>query len=190
MSRIYVADLAAYNAGHLHGRWYDPADYDYDADTLQGAVNQLLSTGQKLYGDDTMSVHEEYAIHDYDDFYGLKIGEYDSLERVCVLAKALDDTLAGYGDNQAEAFALFVDNFGIDTNTADDISEAVDQFSDAYIGEQTALDYAYEYIESTGMMDNVNDTVSQYFDYESFARDLKLGGDVVELRGHLFYGNW
>jgi antirestriction protein len=44
----------------------------------------------------------------------------------------------------------------------------------------TVREYAEDYIDSTGMLDNVPDVISRYFDYDSFARDLVLGGDVSE----------
>lgn len=39
MPRIYVACLASYNAGRLHGKWFDLEDYG-DADDLQDAVRR------------------------------------------------------------------------------------------------------------------------------------------------------
>ncbi|KZE34497.1 antirestriction protein ArdA [Chelatococcus daeguensis] len=51
--RIYVACLAAYNNGYLHGAWIDA---DQDAD--------------------------EYAIHDYEGFEGVTIEEYASIDSV------------------------------------------------------------------------------------------------------------
>lgn len=39
--RIYVACLAAYNAGHLHGQWFDLEDYS-DADELHEAIAERV----------------------------------------------------------------------------------------------------------------------------------------------------
>jgi antirestriction protein len=55
----------------------------------------------------------------------------------------------------------------------------MDVDEEAYLGEFDSLeDYAREYIESTGMLHDVPETIANYFDYESFGRDLQLGGDV------------
>ena len=52
----------------------------------------------------------------------------------------------------------------------------------------TAIDYAHDFIASTGMLENVPEIVSRYFDYASFARDLLLGGEIteIEINGHGF----
>ncbi|MDT8398118.1 MAG: antirestriction protein ArdA [Pseudomonadales bacterium] len=39
--RIYVADLAAYNNGKLHGVWINACD---DLDDMQDQINKMLST--------------------------------------------------------------------------------------------------------------------------------------------------
>ncbi len=39
--RIYVADLAAYNNGHLHGAWLDPSR---DEDEVWEDINTMLSS--------------------------------------------------------------------------------------------------------------------------------------------------
>ena len=38
--RIYVADLAAYNAGHLHGAWIDTCD---DVSDIWEQINTMLA---------------------------------------------------------------------------------------------------------------------------------------------------
>jgi len=38
--RIYVADLAAYNAGHLHGVWIDAT---LELDDIQAQVRTMLA---------------------------------------------------------------------------------------------------------------------------------------------------
>ena len=42
--RIYVACLAAYNSGHLHGQWIDA---DQSADDIQEEVNAMLASSPK-----------------------------------------------------------------------------------------------------------------------------------------------
>ena len=76
MPRIYVACLAAYNNGKLHGEWIDA---DMDADMIEDAVQEMLAKSP-------IPTAEEWAIHDHDGFGGIKIGEYESFERVAKLA--------------------------------------------------------------------------------------------------------
>ena len=47
-------------------------------------------------------------------------------------------------------------------------------------------DYARDVIENSGYLDNCEDIVKTYFDYDAFARDLVLSGDVWESDGYLF----
>lgn len=51
--RIYVADLAAYNNGKLHGVWINATD---DLDDIQKQVNKMLAESPEGFA-------EEYAIH-------------------------------------------------------------------------------------------------------------------------------
>ena len=50
---IYVADLAAYNNGKLHGVWIDATQ---DLDGIQEQINQMLADSPEGFA-------EEYAIH-------------------------------------------------------------------------------------------------------------------------------
>ena len=58
--RIYVAGLAAYNAGHLHGVWIDAT---LELDDIQGQVDAMLAASP-------VEDAEEYAIHDFEGFDG------------------------------------------------------------------------------------------------------------------------
>ena len=53
--RIYVADLAAYNAGYLHGVWIDASQ---DLEDIQAQVDTMLAASP-------VKGAEEYAIHDF-----------------------------------------------------------------------------------------------------------------------------
>src|SRR5581483_3902347 len=63
--RIYVASLADYNAGRLHGVWIDAAQ---EPDDLQLHINAMLARS-------TEPIAEEWAIHDFEGFNGLHLGE-------------------------------------------------------------------------------------------------------------------
>lgn len=56
--KIYVADLAAYNNGKLHGVWIDAT---LDLEDIQAAVSSMLKNSPEGFA-------EEYAIHDYEGF--------------------------------------------------------------------------------------------------------------------------
>ena len=77
-----------------------------------------------------------------------------------------------------QAFAIYCWN----NHTTSDYDSEVSAFEDAYIGEMSVRKYANELAD-----DIFSEAVkSGYFDYESFARDLELGGDIWELDGYVF----
>ncbi|ABD10193.1 hypothetical protein ThrDRAFT_00307 [Frankia casuarinae] len=60
--RVYVASLADYTNGELHGRWIAA---DHDVEDLEGAVARILATSPaRRHGE----AAEEWAIHDYEGF--------------------------------------------------------------------------------------------------------------------------
>ena len=70
--RIYVACLAAYNNGYLHGAWID---VDQDADEIRDEISAMLARSP-------IKGAEDYAIHDYEGFEGVTIKEYAGIESV------------------------------------------------------------------------------------------------------------
>src|ERR1700722_12250921 len=68
--RIYVASLSDYNAGRLHGEWLDAAQ---DPEALLAGIGAMSSAEPGA---------EEWAIHDYEEFCGVRLGEYASIESV------------------------------------------------------------------------------------------------------------
>ena len=76
--RIYVADLAAYNAGHLHGVWIDAS---LDLDDMQEQVKAMLAASP-------VEGAEEYAIHDFEGFDGYPLGEYEGLQTAHEIGRA------------------------------------------------------------------------------------------------------
>ena len=70
--RIYVACLAAYNNGYLHGAWIDA---DQDADEIRDEIAAMLARSP-------IKGAEDYAIHDYEGFEGVIIKEYAGIESV------------------------------------------------------------------------------------------------------------
>ena len=74
--RIYVACLAAYNNGCLHGRWIDATT----PDEIRREVSAMLRASPE-------PDPEEWAIQDYEGFGGAYLSEYASFETVCELAE-------------------------------------------------------------------------------------------------------
>lgn len=180
-SRIYVASLSDYNNGILFGNWFAPDDYGFNSEELTAAVTRMLGDSPaKRRG---LGVAEEWAIHDYEGFEGIRISEYESFDTVVDLAKAIDS----FGSAEAQAFGLWLENIVGDITYFSDPDDAVNRFQEAYIGEKSLEDYAYEYAEDVL---GLTGAALDYFDCEKFGRDLELGGDITEYDGHLFNANW
>lgn len=157
--RIYIACLACYNDGRLHGVFVEDSDL-LDADSIDDKRKDM----QAQCG----HTDNDWAIHDSE---GLgNIGEFTTFADVATRAELID--------KHGEPFLAWASSQGLD-DFRDNVGE---QFEDAYHGEWSSLEaYAEDYVEQTGMLSGVPDLVARYFDYESFARDLQLGGDVFTL---------
>lgn len=171
-AQIYVADLAAYNAGYLHGSWIALADTEFDPEQVHAAIQQILELSPvRQLGE----IPEEWAIHDYEGFGPIKIEEHASIEKVCELAETLD-ALESNGEDIA--FGIFLDKVE-SLDSFDSLDDAVEAFRDAYRGSQSLKDYAYEYVEECILPEidkSIRETIETYFDYEAFARDMSYDG--------------
>ena len=74
--RIYVACLASYNNGCLFGRWINVGD---DEAALRSEVAAMLRASPEADA-------EEWAIHDFENFEGCEVREYESFSHVVALA--------------------------------------------------------------------------------------------------------
>ncbi len=157
--RIYVARLAAYNNGYLHGAWIEA---DQDADEIRGEIAAMLSRSP-------VAVAEEYAIHDYEGFEGVAIEEYAGIGNVARIAAFI-----------AEHGAL---GAGLLTDFVGDIDQAEAAMRDCYHGRFTSLaDYMEELIAETV---TIPDALRYYIDWQAMARDAELGGDLFTVEtGH------
>jgi antirestriction protein len=164
--KIYVADLAAYNSGHLHGVWIDAT---LDVEDMQSQVNAMLAASP-------VANAEEYAIHDHEGFGGYSIGEYAGLESAHEIAEFIEE--------HPEYGSALLAHFG----NLDDAKNAVDNYCGSY---NSLADYAQELTEETT---EIPESLRQYIDYESMARDMQLGGDVFTVETeyqevHIFWNH-
>jgi len=165
--RIYVACLAAYNNGILHGAWMDAAQ---DAWELWEAVRNMLAKSPIHHA-------EEWAIHDYEGFGGMRLGEYTGLERVAELA----------------AFVVAHGALGaavLDYHSGD-LDEARQTLEDRHLGTYDSLaDYMQDMTEETTAIPN---HLRYYIDWQAMARDAELSGDLFTIQTahdavHVFAG--
>lgn len=149
--KIYVADLAAYNNGYLHGVWIDATA---DVAEMQSQITAMLATSP-------VEDAEEYAIHDHEGFDGYDLGEYAGLETAHNVALFIEE--------YPEFGSALLNHFG-------DLDDAKKAAQDSYCGSHSSLaDYAQELTEETT---KIPESLRQYINYDSMARDMELNGDV------------
>ncbi len=155
---IYVSCLAAYNAGHLHGMFIDATQ---EPDEIYDDINFMLSWSPVRHTQEC----EEWAIHDYENFEGIRISEYEDIETVSALANAML--------NHDEAFAAFYSDCSYSK-----VDDAIEAFENSYYGEyKSAEDFAYELAENCGFMLDEKHPFYHYVNFAAYARDLELNGD-------------
>lgn len=158
--QIYVRSLEDYNSGRGIGEWIDIEGMD--ADEIGDAIEEYLEGRREKTG----GAHEEWAIHDYEGIDPSLFGEYPSIEELGAFMEALDKV------QDADAFMVFMEYMGSPRN-AREIEEHADAFEDAFAGHwDSEEEYAYGYIEDTGLLDSLPENLRYYFDYQSFARDI------------------
>jgi antirestriction protein len=153
--RIYVACLAAYNNGYLHGAWIDATQGEW------GIWDDI----QKMLAASPIPEAEEYAVHDYEGFEGARISEYMGIETIAKLAAfitehgALGGVVLEYYNN--------------------DLDEASEALTERYLGQYTSLaDYMQEMTE--GSM-TIPQTLHYYIDWQAMARDAEMNSDLFTI---------
>jgi len=172
-TRIYVASLADYNAGRLHGVWVDLEGKDKD---------EVLNEIQEMLKESKEETAEEWAIHDYEGFGDYPINEYEGIDDLVSICEGIEE----FG----ECFPYLCSHFA-------DIEEARRCMSDGgYYGAYDDLsDWAESYLEDTGSLGDMPENLKYYFDYEKFARDCDYSGDIFTIEDdvgqtHVFSNNY
>lgn len=153
---IYVADLAAYNNGILHGVWIDATQ---DIEDIWQAVRDMLKATP------LDEVAEEWAIHDYMNFGPVQISEYQSFESAHELAVFIEE----HGDLGAAVLE----------EVQGDVETATRVLEEDYVGEyQSLADYAEQLTEDSI---DIPEAVACYIDYQAMGRDMALAGEVFTI---------
>ena len=153
--RIYVACLAAYNNGFLHGAWIDA---DQDAGQIRDEIAGMLVRSP-------VEDSEEYAIHDYEGFEGVSISDYAGIDSVARIATFI-----------AEHGALgagLLEQFGGDMDHAESTLE------DGYQGQFASLADYMEELTTESV--TIPEALRYYVDWEGMARDAEMGGDLFTI---------
>jgi len=179
MMNIALTNLGKYNEGVLDFVWLElPATQEEIAaafDKIQVSYNGKhwysngLGQAHEEANKDFYGEYEEWFITDYECDY-LKIGEYDSLDRLNEIAETVE-SLDEY--EQTIVKALLDEGY--------DLDEALDKKDDCYFYPDcdSMTEVAEQYAEETGLLDNIPENLRYYFDFEAFGRDMSFEGHWI-----------
>lgn len=164
---IYVADLAAYNNGILHGKWIDATQ---PIDDIYQQISDMLKNSP-------LDEVEEWALHDYDNFGNYRLGEYESIETV--------HSIATFIEENPDLGIELLNHFCGDVEQSE---QALEHYQGCY---SSLADYAQELTEETTV---IPENLTFYINYEAMARDMEMSGDIFTLETahdeiHIFWGH-
>lgn len=157
MAEIYVGTYAKYNAGNLDGVWLDLEEFS--------SHEEFMEAARKVHDDEA---DPELMFQSYSGIPSSLINE----------SHVSSDLWEMLDEKDYDAACAYVECFG---------SWDKDQFHERYLGEfDSARDYVEQYMEETGQLDSLPDWAQSYFDFEAYARDLQLGGEITQHNSHFF----
>ena len=153
--KIYVASLEAYNSGRMVGDWVTPSDY-LSFEKFNNAIQVATE-----YAD-------EVAVHDYD---GINLNnEYPDFEELYYFCHALKDSWV-----DEEVILAYAEDTG---NELD--NELIANAENSYVGTYSSFqEYADQWADE--QLQDTDDFLKNYFDYESHARDLEYDYMVCDV---------
>ena len=161
--RIYVGTYAKYNNGNLFGKWLDLEAYSDKEEFLKACA--------ELHSDED---DPELMFQNWE-------GIPDGMVSECSVSPECWDLIEAYSQHDEEAVNAYIYCFG-EWNESD--------FQNRYRGEfRSWEDMAEELLEETGELDQIPENLRYYFDYEKYANDLRLGGDITEHNGYFFWNH-
>jgi antirestriction protein len=161
---IYVANLAAYNAGSLRGAWINPSA---DADDL----------GEQIIAAIGGNPDNEWAIHDYSCFPNL--GEHASIKDIAKVARLFDE-------HDHDAVRAAIDEAGV--RYLDQAASMLDSgFREFDKREDEAMEEYAQELADDGVLDAK--FLLRYVDWSRVARDVRMDVHVVEKNGKTFIFN-
>jgi antirestriction protein len=161
--KIYLTNLGKYNEGELVGEWVE----------LPASQEELEKVFERIGINEE---YEEYFITDYEcDLY--EVGEYENVDKLNDIAERIKE-LDEEGSKVVKALIQKLDYT---------LDETIDKVNSGdymiYNDCENMTDVAYQVVEECGYLENVPDNVARYFDYESFGRELGIGGNYIFLDG-------
>ncbi|HAT9314908.1 TPA: antirestriction protein ArdA [Legionella pneumophila subsp. pneumophila] len=158
---IYVACLASYNNSMLHGVWIDATQSEDD----------IMKEIWEMLGNSSEPDAEDYAIHDYEGFGNMTIHEYEGISHIVEYGSFIKE--------HGELGLALLSDYSID--------DAQTMLEEHYQGSyDSEVDFARQLFDDC-YSHQMPDSLSCYFDFELFARDLFINDYCsVEFNNHLY----
>lgn len=160
MFRIFLTNLGKYNEGELVGEWVDLPCYELD--------DVLERIGISPLPDEKGRYYEEYFITDYENDFGIAVGEYMPLSQLNELAEAVDGAdpdimaaLVAHETEWQEAVRIYEDGEYLIWEDCSSMAEVAERMADE-TGELRQWERAGFPV--------------QYIDWEMWGRDLDIEG--------------
>jgi antirestriction protein len=152
-ARVYVGTYAKYNSGSIEGKWLYLEDYaDRDA---------FLAACAELHKDES---DPELMFQDFEGFPKSYYSESN------VPAELWDWLELDENDRELlDVYQEHVDQSGT-------IEQAQENFAGTFSNES---DWAASILDDTGALQEIPENLRYYFDYDAYARDARMNGDVV-----------
>lgn len=161
----YITNLGKYNEGILIGKYIS---FPIDEDELQEVLKEIGCCYYDEDGEYINTGYEEFFFTDWECSFDHDFGEYENIERLNELAENLEDW-----ENEEDKFKAACELWSF--------KEVVDHSPDdynLYSDINTDYDLGYYWIEESGCYDLSNlGNLANYFDYESFGRDVRFESD-------------
>lgn len=147
--RVYVGTYAKYNNGSICGLWVNITDFtDYDA---------FINFCKAIHADED---DPELMFQDFENFPERYYSE-------CSFNRAKFDAICEYENLCSQNDSDVVDYF------VDDMDRDINDFEECYQGcYASEEDFAREIVDECYDLNKIMGSLSCYFDYEAFARDL------------------
>lgn len=174
MFKIYLTNLGKYNEGELIGEWVELPTTDDELEEVKARI------GISDEPDENGNYYEEYFITDYENDYGYKVGEYENLDDLNEIAEELEDL----DEEQKDAMNAYTECM------YDDINKAIETVTNGdyrvYYNCNDMSDVAYEVVQECGYLDQIPESLRNYFDYEAFGRDLYIERTYTYYNGNYY----
>ncbi len=159
----YITNLGKYNEGELIGKYIT---FPIDEDALQEVLKEIGCSYYDENGEYIDNGYEEFFFTDWECSIDCDFGEFEDIEFLNTVAEDLEgwdeDTITAAVElwSLAEVLSTSPEDYNLYTDITND------------------YDLGYFWIEESGCYDLSSlGNLSNYFDYESFGRDVRLESD-------------